>query len=114
MKQSRLGKVMSHGITLLLGILLTFGSLRVMSSQADMIAQPSDSILEQEILDRDVKPVRASTSFVSAAIAKTGPAVVRVDTERTVSRRVELFLTILSFKNFLAIALVDKFLKKDR
>ncbi len=100
MKQSRLGKVMSHGITLLLGILLTFGSLRVMSSQADMIARPSDSIPEQEILDRDVKAVKASTSFVSAAIAKTGPAVVRVDTERTVSRRVEPFFNDPFFQEF--------------
>ena len=100
MKQSRLGKVMSHGITLLLGILLTFSSLRVMSSQADMIARPSDSIPEQEILDRDVKAVKASTSFVSAAIAKTGPAVVRVDTERTVSRRVEPFFNDPFFQEF--------------
>ena len=100
MKQSRLGKVMSHGITLLLGILLTFSSLRVMSSQADMIARPSDSIPEQEILDRDVKAVKASTSFVSAAIAKTGLAVVRVDTERTVSRRVEPFFNDPFFQEF--------------
>ena len=100
MKQSGFGKVMSHGITLLLGILLTFSSLRVMSSQADIIARPMGSIPEQEILDRDVKAVKASTSFVSAAIAKTGPAVVRVDTERTVSRRVEPFFNDPFFQEF--------------
>ena len=100
MKQSGFGKVMSHGITLLLGILLTFSSLRVMSSQADIIARPMGSVPEQEILDRDVKAVKASTSFVSAAIAKTGPAVVRVDTERTVSRRVEPFFNDPFFQEF--------------
>ena len=100
MKQSGLGKMMSHGITLLLGILLTFSTLRVMSSQADIIDRPLDSIPEQEVLDRDVKAVKASTSFVSAAIVKTGPAVVRVDTERTVSRRVEPFFNDPFFQEF--------------
>ena len=95
-----LGKMISHGITLLLGVLLTFSSLGVMSSQADTIALLTDSIEEQQTSNLDVKEVKASTSFVSAAIAKTGPAVVRVDTERTVSRRVEPFFNDPFFQEF--------------
>ena len=95
-----LGKMISHGITLLLGVLLTFSSLGVMSSQADTIALLTDSIEEQQTSNLDVKEVKASTSFVSVAIAKTGPAVVRVDTERTVSRRVEPFFNDPFFQEF--------------
>lgn len=98
MKQFGLGKMMSHAIALLLGVLLTFSSLGVMPSQA------ATRVLTEEIPQqqppRDVKEVRASTSFVSAAIAKTGPAVVRVDTERTVSRRVEPFFNDPFFQEF--------------
>ena len=98
-----LGKAISHGITLLLGVLLTFGSLRVTSSQADTIALPSKTqnqenpIALQEVA---TKAVKASTSFVGAAIAKTGPAVVRVDTERTISQKVEPFFNDPFFQEF--------------
>ena len=88
-----LGRVMSHGITLLLGVLLTFGSLRVMSSQADIIL-PSDKNQESTQLalqEQGQKTVKASTSFVGSAIALTGPAVVRVDTEKTVSQKTDPF-----------------------
>lgn len=99
MKQFSLGKLMSHAIALLLGVLLTFSSLGVMPSQAATLALLTEDIPQQQP-PGDVKEVRASTSFVSAAIAKTGPAVVRVDTERTVSRRVEPFFNDPFFQEF--------------
>lgn len=98
-----LGKLMSHGITLLLGVLLTFGSLRVMSSQADTIALPSQnkSIQAQVGLpSQKNQTVRASTSFVGKAIALTGPAVVRVDTERTISQKTEPLFNDPFFQEF--------------
>lgn len=98
-----LGRVISHGITLLLGVLLTFGSLRVMSSQADTIASTTGNESKQTqiaLQEQGNKVVKTSTSFVNAAIAKTGPAVVRVDTERTVSQRVEPFFNDPFFQEF--------------
>lgn len=58
----------------------------------------------------DVVPVLASpipkqaqlqaNSFVAQAVSKVGPAVVRIDTERTISQRVDPFLQDPSFRRF--------------
>ena len=100
-----LGKAIARGFTLLLGVILTFSSLKVMSSQADTISSPintrdgQNEIALQEQENKAVT-VKASTSFVNAAIAKTGPAVVRVDTERTISQKAEPFFDDPFFQEF--------------
>jgi S1-C subfamily serine protease len=101
-KMGFLGKVISHGITLLLGVLLTFGSLRVMSSQADMIlpSSPNQESAQLALQKQEPKTVKASTSFVGSAIALTGPAVVRVDTEKTVSQRTDPLFSDPFFQEF--------------
>ena len=104
-KSGFLGKVLSHGITLLLGVVLTFGGLRVMSSNADILTTDTLSSSTQQqptqqLAQQTTQSNRASTSFVSRAVAKTGDAVVRVDTERTVSQRVDPFLNDPFFQEF--------------
>jgi S1-C subfamily serine protease len=96
-KSGFLGKVASHVMALFLGVILTFGGLKVTSSQADTLSlapvpNPKNNTIglqtEQQKQNKSQKS-STSTSFVGAAVAKTGPAVVRIDTERTVTRRVD-------------------------
>ncbi|MEM8720241.1 MAG: HhoA/HhoB/HtrA family serine endopeptidase [Cyanobacteria bacterium P01_G01_bin.39] len=109
MKNKRfLGKVASHATALFLGVILTFSTIRVMSSQADTL--PLDSKLnykntsvalkaEPQINAQAPIPVNSS-SFVAAAVAQTGPAVVRIDTERTVATRTDPFFEDPFFREF--------------
>lgn len=47
-----------------------------------------------------VPATQFSTSFVTAAVNRVGPAVVRIDTERTVTRRVDPFFSDPMFERF--------------
>ena len=95
MKNKRfLGKVASHATALFLGVILTFSTVRVMSSKAYTLAP--DSTLNNQPIAPQAESVQAqaptainSSSFVAAAVAKTGPAVVRIDTERTIASQAE-------------------------
>ena len=107
MKKSGIGgKVASHAMALLLGALLTFGTLKVMSSQAEPISlTPKKSVPENSVTETNTKaqnsnPAKISPNFVASAIARTGPAVVRIDTERTVIRRVDPFFEDPFFRDF--------------
>ncbi|TAD77094.1 MAG: PDZ domain-containing protein [Oscillatoriales cyanobacterium] len=55
--------------------------------------------LVDEVAQRPSAPA-FSTSFVTAAVNRVGPAVVRIDTERTVTRRVDPFLNDPMFERF--------------
>ncbi|MGL5078963.1 MAG: HhoA/HhoB/HtrA family serine endopeptidase [Waterburya sp.] len=106
-KQRFLGKVASHAIALFLGVILTFGSIRVMSSQADTLTVDSKTnnknnsiALRAEPTMLAQAPMASSNSFVADAVAKTGPAVVRIDTERTVATRVDPFFEDPFFREF--------------
>lgn len=107
MKKSRfLGKVASHIMALFLGVILTFSTMRVMSSEADTLplksiapAKNNTIIALQENQPTQV-PAPTSNNFVGTAVAQTGPAVVRIDTERTVARRVDPFLDDPFFREF--------------
>ncbi|MGL4884565.1 MAG: HhoA/HhoB/HtrA family serine endopeptidase [Waterburya sp.] len=106
-KQRFLGKVASHAIALFLGVILTFGSIRVMSSQADTLTFDSKAnnknnsiALRAEPTTLAQAPMASSNSFVADAVAKTGPAVVRIDTERTVATRVDPFFEDPFFREF--------------
>ncbi len=109
MKNKRfLGKVASHATALFLGVILTFSTIRVMSSQADTL--PLDSKLNfknnavalrtDSELQAQAPAVSTSTSFVAAAVAKTGAAVVRIDTEKTVATRMDPFFEDPFFREF--------------
>ncbi len=94
-----LGKVASHAMALLLGVLLTFGSLRVMSSQADTLT-PSSVVPDKNDTIALQTETTVPSSFVAQAVARTGAAVVRIDTERTVTRRVDPFFNDPFFNEF--------------
>ena len=105
MKNKRfLGKVASHATALFLGVILTFSTVRVMSSQADTL--PLDSKVNHNIaltepeLQAQAPVASDSRSFVAAAVAQTGPAVVRIDTERTIANRAEPFFEDPFFREF--------------
>ena len=103
-----LGKVASHATALFLGVILTFSTVRVMSSKAYTLS-PNNTInndnnpiaLKSESETIAQAPVASdSGSFVAAAVAKTGPAVVRIDTEKTVASRNEPMFDDPFFREF--------------
>ena len=109
MKKKRfLAKVASHATALFLGVILTFSSIRVMSSQADTLSLDDKTnysnnpiALQTEPQLQAQAPVASnSSSFVASAVAKTGPAVVRIDTERTVATRLDPFFEDPFFREF--------------
>ena len=108
MKNKRfLGKVASHATALFLGVILTFSTVRVMSSKAYTLSPDSSINNNNPVVlsgEADViaqAPVASdSGSFVAAAVAKTGPAVVRIDTEKTVASRNEPMFEDPFFRDF--------------
>ncbi|MEM1370475.1 MAG: HhoA/HhoB/HtrA family serine endopeptidase [Cyanobacteria bacterium P01_H01_bin.15] len=70
---------------LLIGLTLAFGDVRGTSSQALAVALPTSVINQAGSFLALVPPGQGS--FVADAIERTGAAVVRIDTERTVTRR---------------------------
>ncbi len=109
MKNKRfLGKVTSHVIALFLGVILTFSTIRVMSSQADTLPLESKlnsknntvALRTESELQAQTPVASNSSSFVAAAVAKTGAAVVRIDTEKTVATRMDPFFEDPFFREF--------------
>ncbi len=91
MKLTKLSRLIaSHCIVLLLGVVLCFGGFHTLSSQADTIG---------EIAQNSVKIT--PNSFVASAVARTGPAVVRIDTEAVVTRQIDPFFDDPFFRDFL-------------
>ncbi|MGL5871859.1 MAG: HhoA/HhoB/HtrA family serine endopeptidase [Xenococcaceae cyanobacterium] len=95
----------SHLLALFLGVVLTFGSLKILSSQADpLLPTPStdnsnNSVAVQPAIT-DTNANKVAHNFVGTAIAKTGPAVVRIDTQRTITRRADPFLEDPMLRDF--------------
>jgi S1-C subfamily serine protease len=85
-------------MALVLGILLCFSSFQMLASQAEPITQA----------EKDNNPINvtrvpvdvSSDSFVSSAVRRTGPAVVRIDTETVVTRRTDPFINDPFFQQF--------------
>lgn len=81
-----LRQLISHGLAIAFGVLFAVSSLRVLPSQAQSIttrASSSQVVAQQQAPQASI----GSKSFVAAAVSQVGPAVVRIDTERTVTRR---------------------------
>ncbi len=76
----------THLFAIIIGVLLSVNTLSVLPSQAESAPISVDS---QLIAQKPSSAAAAigSSSFVTAAVNKVGMAVVRIDTERTVSRR---------------------------
>ncbi|MBE9205129.1 trypsin-like peptidase domain-containing protein [Nostoc sp. LEGE 06077] len=85
-----LRRLSTHIFAIFLGVLLTVSTLRVLPSQAE----PAPSSLKvgdaPELIAQRQSPATAAignSSFVTAAVNRVGSAVVRIDTERTITRR---------------------------
>jgi len=93
----------THVLAIFLGVLLTVSTLRVLPSQAEP-APSSEKIGDApELIAQRQSPATAAignSSFVTAAVNRVGPAVVRIDTERTITRRVDPFFEDPFFRRF--------------
>ena len=103
----------AHLLTLVLGVVLAFSGLRVLSSQAApasiLPASPTDSAMVALAPN-----IPGGSSFVSAAVDKVGPAVVRIDTERTITRRVDPFFDDPFFRRFFGEDTMPQFPREQR
>ncbi|QIR38759.1 PDZ domain-containing protein [Tolypothrix sp. PCC 7910] len=92
----------SHVLAIFLGVVLTFTTLRVLPSEAEPAPKPTTAN-PPELLAQRQSPASAaigSSSFVTAAVNRVGPAVVRIDTERTITRRNDQFFEDPFFRQF--------------
>jgi S1-C subfamily serine protease len=100
----------SYLLAMILGVVLTVGSFHVLPSQADpaptVVRGEDDLTIPTQISDispqqeSPAKTAIGSTSFVTAAVNRVGNAVVRIDTERTITRRIDPFLEDPFFRRF--------------
>ncbi|MEH2328006.1 HhoA/HhoB/HtrA family serine endopeptidase [Nostoc sp.] len=100
-----LRQLSTHVLAIALGVLLTVSTLQVLPSQAE----PAPTITAgtagdtSNLIAQRQSPATAaigSTSFVTAAVNRVGSAVVRIDTERTITRRVDPFMEDPFFRRF--------------
>ena len=115
MRFSRLGgsfrQLSSSVLAVIIGVTLAVSSWQVLPSQAE--PAPYSAYTDAMNLDTDAmnrvstsdgqSPANAaigSTSFVTAAVNRVGTAVVRIDTERTITRRMEPFMEDPFFRRF--------------
>ena len=78
------------------GAMITLGMYQVLPSQASTItATPETTLIAQR-----APILNQRTSFVATAVNRMGAAVVRIDTEKTVSTRIDPFLEDPFFRRF--------------
>jgi S1-C subfamily serine protease len=92
----------THLLALLLGAMFTFGTLQVLPSQAAPIA--TETTLAQLSPSSEL----SARSFVTSAVNRVGSAVVRIDTERTVSSNFEPFLDDPRLRQFFGNDLLEQ------
>lgn len=91
-----LGHTLSPVVALLLGAILTVSTLQVLPS----VAAPAPLQGSPVALQGSTAPATKGGSFVTAAVNLVGPAVVRIDTERTVTRNVDPLFDDPFFRRF--------------
>ncbi|MBG1259699.1 HhoA/HhoB/HtrA family serine endopeptidase [Nostoc commune] len=97
-----LRQLSTHVLAIALGVVLMVSTLQVLPSQAE----PAPTITAEntsKLIAQPQSPATAaigSTSFVTAAVNRVGSAVVRIDTERTITRRVDPFMEDPFFRRF--------------
>ncbi|MEJ1929749.1 HhoA/HhoB/HtrA family serine endopeptidase [Nostoc sp. NIES-2111] len=93
----------THVLAIFTGVVLTVSSLWVLPSQAEPAPNPSGTGSAPELIAQKQSAAAAAignSSFVTAAVNRVGSAVVRIDTERTITRRVDPFLEDPFFRRF--------------
>ena len=95
-----LRRITTYLLAIVLGALLTVAMYHVLPSQAGP-AQTTESVAPTLLAQRPpITTTATQGSFVTAAVNRVGPAVVRIDTERTITRRVDPFFEDPSFRRF--------------
>ncbi|GAB4289061.1 MAG: HhoA/HhoB/HtrA family serine endopeptidase [Oscillatoriaceae cyanobacterium] len=102
----------SHLLTLVLGVVLAFSSFRVLSSQAAPTPTLTPTLPEGNMVALQQSPTGGS--FVTAAVERVGAAVVRLDTERTVSRRMDPLFDDPFFRRFFGEDQLPQFPREER
>lgn len=93
-------QLITHVVAVVCGLALAFGTIEVSSSQAGP-APVLDVVPDSPVTVTASKPGAAvPQSFVAAAVNRTGPAVVRIDTQKTVTRTNQPFLDDPFFEEF--------------
>jgi Do/DeqQ family serine protease len=94
-------KLSTHILAIFIGVMLTFTSLRVLPSAAEPGPNPvTESLTKIAQKPSPATAVIGSHSFVTAAVNRVGSAVVRIDTERTITRRNDPMMEDPFFRRF--------------
>ncbi|MDB9450720.1 HhoA/HhoB/HtrA family serine endopeptidase [Dolichospermum circinale] len=94
-------KLSTHILAIFIGVMLTFTSLRVLPSAAEPGPNPvTESFTKIAQKPSPATAVIGSHSFVTAAVNRVGSAVVRIDTERTITRRNDPMMEDPFFRRF--------------
>ncbi|WP_414529540.1 HhoA/HhoB/HtrA family serine endopeptidase [Nodularia chucula] len=98
-----LRKLSSYLLSVILVVALTVSTFHVLPSQAEPAPSLGSDTEVSDIITQKPSPANAaigSTSFVTAAVNRVGTAVVRIDTERTITRRMDPFMEDPFFRRF--------------
>ncbi|MBW4449303.1 MAG: trypsin-like peptidase domain-containing protein [Spirirestis rafaelensis WJT71-NPBG6] len=100
----------THILAIFLGVLLTVSSLQVLPSVAEPAPNSLSTDLSQIVAQRQspATAVIGNSSFVTAAVNRVGSAVVRIDIERTVTRRVDPMFDDPFFRRFFGDSLPQR------
>ncbi|MBW4478667.1 MAG: trypsin-like peptidase domain-containing protein [Tolypothrix brevis GSE-NOS-MK-07-07A] len=101
----------THMLAIFLGVLLTVSSLQVLPSQAEPAPNAVSSDSSSQLIAQKQSPASAavaSSSFVTAAVNRVGSAVVRIDIERTITRRVDPMYDDPFFRRFFGDSLPQR------
>ncbi|QLE55269.1 HhoA/HhoB/HtrA family serine endopeptidase [Nostoc sp. TCL26-01] len=93
----------THVLAIIIGVALTVSTLRVLPSQAEPAPNPNTTVAVPELVAQKQSPATVAVgnnSFVTAAVNRVGSAVVRIDTERTITRRVDPVMEDPFFRRF--------------
>ncbi|MGL5063963.1 MAG: HhoA/HhoB/HtrA family serine endopeptidase [Microcoleus sp.] len=123
-------RALTSALTIILGIAIALGTVTVNPAPASAASknppelgwQPKTAVRElqntgvQQLALRSPELVQgqSSNSFVTAAVDRVGPAVVRIDTERTVSRNLDPFLEDPFFGRFFGDDLRTQIPRQER
>ncbi|MEH2460629.1 HhoA/HhoB/HtrA family serine endopeptidase [Nostoc sp.] len=97
-----LRQLTTHVLAIALGVVLMVSTLQVLPSQAEPAPRVTAGDTSKLAVQRQSPATAAigSSSFVTAAVNRVGTAVVRIDTERTITRRVDQFSEDPFFRRF--------------
>lgn len=109
----RLFSILNHSLTkylvaILFGVLMTVGAYRVTPSHAGPLTETSSP----NVVAQAPSPSSIS-NFVSKVVKEVGPAIVRIDIEKTVTRQIDPMLNDPFFRRFFGDDLLNQIPKEE-